>query len=153
MISNIAYLRIKPLATMRIRFLSKIRMLQLFKQNKNFKNFNRKKLKVELNAAMIDFESIRSSTTMKPNDSATFFRNGKWSIYFYLFLWNFQFFRVKTYLSVFCQKWPLWSLLPHLTRFHIQVFFLTNSIRISNLGLNGHKLRSPRTRLSHSDPT
>ena len=62
---------------MRIRFLSKIRMLQLFKQNKNFKNFNRKKLKVELNAAMIDFESIRSSTTMEPNDSATFFRNGK----------------------------------------------------------------------------
>ena len=63
---------------MRIRFLSKIRMLQLFKQNKNFKNFNRKKLKVELNAAMIDFESIRSSTTMEPNDSATFF--SKWKM-------------------------------------------------------------------------
>ena len=126
-----AYLRIKPLATMRIRFLSKIRMLQLFKQNKNFKNFNRKKLKVELNAAMIDFESIRSSTTMEPNDSATFFRNGKWSIYFYLFLWNFQFFRVKTYLSVFLPKVTAVVAPASLNTISYSGFFLTSLIRIS----------------------
>ena len=34
-----------------------------------------------------------------------------------------NFFELKRIWVFFCQKWPLWSLLPHSTQYHIQVFF------------------------------